>query len=138
MLPIKPSEPFIVINGDILSPVNFGSLLEFHKKKQNSMTICAREFYFQVPYGVLKLNGSQLISIEEKPSQNIFINAGIYVISPELLNYIPSKTRYDMPELINKTLKNGKTISCYPVSDFWIDIGTPKDYIKAGQEFENN
>ena len=137
LLPIKPTEPIIVINGDIISPINFGSLLEFHQQSHNSLTLCTREFSFQVPYGVLKLNGSQLISIEEKPSQNIFINAGIYAVSPEILQYIPENTRYDMPQLINTTIKNGKAVGCYPVSDYWLDIGTPQDYIKAGQEFKD-
>ena len=135
LLPNKPSNPFIVINGDIISPVNFGSLLEFHQQSHKSMTLCTREFNFQVPYGVLKHNGSQLVSIEEKPSQNIFINAGIYVINPELLKYIPEKNRFDMPELINIAIKEGNEIACYPVSDYWLDIGTPQDYIKADKEF---
>ena len=135
LLPNKPSNPFIVINGDIISPVSFGSLLEFHQQSHKSMTLCTREFNFQVPYGVLKLNGSQLVSIEEKPSQNIFINAGIYVINPELLKYIPEKNRFDMPELINIAIKEGNEIACYPVSDYWLDIGTPQDYIKADKEF---
>ena len=138
LLPNIPSNPFIVINGDIISPVNFGSLLEFHQQSQNSMTLCTREFNFQVPYGVLKLNGSQLLSIEEKPSQNIFINAGIYVINPELLKYIPENKRFDMPELINIAIKEGKEIGCYPVSDYWLDIGTPQDYIKADEEYKNS
>ncbi|MBR4571080.1 MAG: nucleotidyltransferase family protein [Candidatus Riflebacteria bacterium] len=137
LLPTKTSETIIVINGDIISPINFGSLLEFHQQNHNSLTLCTREFSFQVPYGVLKLNGSQLISIEEKPSQNIFINAGIYAVSPEILQYIPENTRYDMPQLINTAIKNGKTVGCYPVSDYWLDIGTPQDYIKAGQEFKD-
>ena len=136
LLPNIPSDPFIVINGDIISPINYGSLLEFHNSNHNAMTLCTREYSFQVPYGVLQINGSKLISIEEKPSQNIFINAGIYVLSPELLNYIPKNTRYDMPELINSALKDGKNVSCYPVSDFWLDIGTPKDYNRANEELK--
>ena len=135
LLPKTPEDPFIVINGDIVSPINFGSLLEFHNQNQNSMTICTREFNFQIPYGVLQLTGSQLIGIEEKPFQNFFINAGIYVLTPELLNFVPKKTRFDMPDLINKIIKNNKKIGCYPISDFWLDIGNPKDYIKANQEY---
>jgi dTDP-glucose pyrophosphorylase len=138
LLPVTPTEPFIVINGDIISPINFGSLLEFHCNSHKSMTLCTREFNFQVPYGVLKLNGSQLISIEEKPSQNIFINAGIYVISPELIKYIPKEKRFDMPELINTAIKEGKEVSCYPVSDYWLDIGTPKDYLNASEQYKND
>lgn len=134
LLPNKPDNPFIVINGDIVSPVNFGSLLEFHQQNHNYLTLCTREFSFQVPYGVLKLNGSQLLSIEEKPSQNIFINAGIYVINPEMLKYIPSNKKFDMPELINIAIKDGKEVGCYPVSDYWLDIGTPQDYIKAEKD----
>lgn len=134
LLPETPSVPFIVINGDIISPINFGSLLDFHLKNHNSMTLCTREYRFQVPYGVLQLKGSQLVGIEEKPSQNIFINAGVYVISPEMLTFVPKQTRFDMPELISIALKESKEVGCYPISDFWLDIGSPQDYLKAVQE----
>ncbi len=136
LLPSIPSDPLIVINGDIVSPINFGSLLEFHTQNQNSMTLCTREFSFQIPYGVLQLNGSQLVGIEEKPFQNFFINAGIYAISPELLNYIPNQKYYDMPNLINEALKDGKRIGCFPLSNYWMDIGNQKDYIKANKDYE--
>ena len=138
LLPQVPLNPFIVINGDIISPINFGSLLEFHQQSHNSMTLCTREFNFQVPYGVLKIIGSKLVSIEEKPSQNIFINAGIYVINPELLNYIPKNIKFDMPELINVLIKEGKEVGCFPLSDYWLDIGTPQDYVKADEELKEN
>ncbi len=137
LLPTNLSEPFIVINGDIISPINYGSLLEFHQQSNKAMTLCTREYSFQVPYGVLQLNGSQLIKIIEKPTQNIFINAGIYVLSPCILKHIPKCEKYDMPQLINNLIKDGKEIGCYPVSDFWLDIGSRQDYVKAEEEINN-
>lgn len=134
LLPKIGQESFIVINGDILSPINFSSLLDFHNSSQKSLTLCTREFNFQIPYGVLQMKGGELLNIEEKPSQSLFINAGIYVISPELLKYVPKQKRYDMPQLINEALHHEKGVSCYPVSDFWLDIGSPQDYLKADKE----
>lgn len=133
LLKQREDNDIIVINGDILSPINFASLLDFHKNSGKSMTICTREFNLQIPYGVLQMKGNELISIEEKPSQNMFINAGCYILAPNLLRHIPYNKRFDMPQLIDIALKQEKGVCCYPVSDFWLDIGSPKDYHKAGK-----
>jgi len=128
-------QPLIVMNGDILSPVNFGNLLDFHAAGRKPMTICAREFNFQIPYGVLQMRGDELIDIEEKPSHSIFINAGIYVIEPSVLaNIVPGK-RLDMPDLIKSINSSAGGVSCYPVSEFWLDIGSPVDYARAHENF---
>jgi dTDP-glucose pyrophosphorylase len=126
----------VVINGDILSQVNYSNLLEYHLQARKAMTVCTREFSFEIPYGVVKLNGDQLTDIEEKPRQSIFINAGIYVIEPELLKLIPSNRKFDMPELIKMASKTGPGVCCYPISEFWLDIGNPQDYNKARKSFE--
>lgn len=135
LLDHRPEEPLLVMNGDILSPVNFANLIEYHKTAAKALTVCTREFSFQIPYGVLHMRGDELIDIDEKPSQNIFINAGIYVLEPKLLDFIPKDRRYDMPELIKRACKMGKGVNCYPVSEFWLDIGNPQDYNKANREF---
>lgn len=135
LLPEVPDAPFLVMNGDILSPVNFGNLLEYHQSAAKAMTVCTREFNFQIPYGVVNLRGDQLIDIEEKPAHSIFINAGIYVLEPELLSKIPDRQKFDMPELIKIATETTTGVSCYPVSEFWLDIGNPNDYLKAKNTF---
>ncbi len=131
LLPQPPQVPLLVMNGDILSPVNFSNLLQYHINAGKPMTVCTREFNFQIPYGVVSMRGDQLIDIEEKPSQSIFINAGIYVLEPELLKLIPPATNYDMPRLIKAVSESGTGVNCYPISEFWLDIGNPADYFKA-------
>jgi dTDP-glucose pyrophosphorylase len=128
-------QPLIVMNGDILSPVNFGNLLDFHAAGRKPMTICAREFNFQIPYGVLQMRGDELIDIEEKPMHSIFINAGIYVLEPTVLEKIEPGHRRDMPDLIKQINSSAGGVSCYPVSEFWLDIGSPVDYARAHENF---
>lgn len=127
--------PLIVMNGDILSPLNFGNLLDFHHASGKTMTVCAREFNFKIPYGVLQMRGDELIDIEEKPSHSIFINAGIYVLDPGVLATIEPGIRLDMPDLIKRVKHEAGGVSCYPVSEFWLDIGSPVDYARAHDSF---
>ncbi len=137
LLPELPDAPIILMNGDILSPVNFGNLLQMHMTAAKPLTVCTREFSFQIPYGVLQMRGDELIDIEEKPSHSIFINAGIYVLEPALLELIEPEKRLDMPDLIKLVKQNMGGVSCYPVSEFWLDIGSPNDYTKARDSFAN-
>ncbi len=127
--------PIIVMNGDILSPVNFANLLQMHASAAKPMTVCTRQFSFQIPYGVLQMRGEELIDIEEKPSHSIFINAGIYVIDPAVLSLIEKGKCLDMPDLIKMVKQSMGGVGCYPVSEFWLDIGTPSDYSKARNSF---
>jgi dTDP-glucose pyrophosphorylase len=135
LLPEQPKDPILLMNGDILSPVNFGTLLQIHQTAAKPLTVCAREFSFQIPYGVLQMRGDELVDIEEKPSHSIFINAGIYVLDPSLLQYIEPEKRLDMPDLIKMVKQKLGGVSCYPVSEFWLDIGNPGDYSRARESF---
>ena len=134
LLPERPAEPFILMNGDILSPINFGSLLEFHQTGAKPLTVCTREFSFQIPYGVLQMRGDELIDIEEKPSHSIFINAGVYVIEPSMLEHVrPGESS------TCQTSSNWRSVArrrqLLPGSEFWLDIGNPHDYSKARDNF---
>lgn len=135
LLPEKPSQPLIVMNGDLLTKVNFGKLLNFHLKQNTVATMCVREFEFQVPYGVAKIIDNQLIDIEEKPVQLFFVSAGIYVINPEVLELIPKDTSLDMPELFKKLIKLRKGVAVFPIREYWMDIGQIGDYEKANLEY---
>lgn len=135
LLPNRPSAPLIVMNSDIISPINFGNLLDFHHTAGKPLTVCTREFNFQIPYGVVQMRGDELIDIEEKPAHSIFINAGIYVLDPVLLDRVLAGRRLEMPELITSVIHDFSGASCYPVSEFWLDIGNPHDYSKARDNF---
>ncbi len=127
--------PLIVMNGDLLTKLNFRSLLEFHEDHDVPITMCVREYDFQVPYGVVKLDGSYATALEEKPIHKFFVNAGIYVISPDVLPSIPKNEFHNMTDVISPLLKQKKVVS-FPIHEYWIDIGKIEDFQQAHGEYE--
>lgn len=135
LLPEKPSEPFFVMNGDLLTKVNFEQLLDFHKTYQAQATMCVREYDHQIPYGVVRLDKYRLTSIEEKPTQRFFVNAGIYVLSPDAVENIPHNQYFDMPSLFDHLVKNQQQTIAFPIREYWLDIGRMSDFERANMEF---
>ncbi|MFI8711545.1 nucleotidyltransferase family protein [Brevibacillus brevis] len=135
LLPEKPSEPFFVMNGDLLTKVNFEQLLDFHKTYQAQATMCVREYDHQIPYGVVRLDKYRLTSIEEKPTQRFFVNAGIYVLSPDAVENIPHNQYFDMPSLFDHLVKNQQQTIAFPIREYWLDIGRMADFERANMEF---
>lgn len=128
-------EPFIVMNGDVLTNLNFSKLMDFHLERKSIATMCVREHEFQVPYGVVSFDGDQLVSIDEKPIHKFFVNAGIYVLSTESLNFIPENKYYDMPTLFSDLRSKNKKVAGYLLKEYWLDIGHPEDFLRAQVEF---
>jgi dTDP-glucose pyrophosphorylase len=135
LLPEKPSAPLVVMNGDLLTKINFASLLDFHLSHAATGTMCVREYDLQVPYGVVKLKEHRLLSVEEKPVHRFFVNAGIYVLSPEAVSMIPPSF-YDMPTLFEKLVAEGRETAVFPIREYWLDIGHLADLEKANGEFD--
>jgi len=136
LLDDKPVHPLIVMNADILTKINFQNLLTFHHENAAVATMCVREYDFQVPYGVAVADHHRLISIEEKPVHSFFVNAGIYVLSPEVLELIPNDTFYDMPTVLEDLLKKNKETVVFPIREYWLDLGRRDDFLRAQGEFE--
>ena len=135
LLKKKIDKPFFVMNGDLLTNVNFEHMLDFHKSNNSKATMCVREYDIEVPYGVVEINQEEIVSIEEKPIHSFFVNAGIYLLEPECIDIIPDNEFYDMPLLFeNLILNKHKTIS-FPLKEYWIDIGRMADYDKANLEY---
>lgn len=130
-----PLNPFIVINGDVITKTNFSRLIEFHKHHRCVMTVAAIQYKMKIPYGVLNLSGHYLLGIKEKPQQKFFCNAGIYIINPEVLALIPKNSEFNMTDLIEEIVKKGLPISTFPLHEFWIDIGEFEELKKAKKEF---
>ncbi|REE84512.1 CBS domain protein [Paenibacillus taihuensis] len=135
LLPEPPDAPFIVMNGDLLTKVNFTHALQFHKETGSMATMCVREYEYQVPYGVVKVDNHRLQAIEEKPLQRFFISGGIYILDPDVLRLIPPKTFYDMPTLFEDLLRKDKPSSVFPIREYWMDIGRMDDYERANAEY---
>ncbi|MBE3570567.1 MAG: nucleotidyltransferase family protein [Bacillales bacterium] len=131
----KPTKPIIVMNGDILTKINFQQLLQFHEESESMATMCVREYQLQIPYGVVRTEGTRLCSIEEKPIERHFVNAGIYVLNPEVLNYIPENQYFDMPSLFELLIKRQEKTNVFPIREYWLDIGRIPDFEKANLEF---
>lgn len=136
LLKEKPSEPFFVMNGDLLTSVNFEHLLEYHLSNNSLATMCVREYDFQVPYGVIEIDDQRINSIVEKPIQKFFVNAGIYVLSPSVLDNIPHNTFYDMPSLFNELIEQKSKVVSFPIYEYWLDIGMMSDFEKAQKEYD--
>ena len=131
----RPQEPFFVMNADLLTNVNFEHLLDFHLMERSVATMCVREYDYQVPYGVIETQGSRIVSIEEKPIHKFFVNAGIYILSPQVFEYIPKNEFYDMPTLFDDIIKDELTTASFPIHEYWLDIGRMSDFEQAQNEY---
>jgi dTDP-glucose pyrophosphorylase len=132
----KPIEPFFVMNGDLLTNVNFEHLHDFHVSNNSMGSMCVREYDLQVPYGVVTIENSKIVDIEEKPTHKFFVSAGIYMLSPEILEYIPQNQFYDMPTLFEKIISENKNAISFPLREYWLDIGRLEEYKKANKEYD--
>ena len=133
LLKEKITEPFFVMNGDLLTNVNFEHLHDFHISNNSLATMCVRDYEFQVPFGVVNIKNTKILSINEKPLQKFFVNAGIYMFNPEVLDFIPKKKFYDMPTLFKKLID--KQVISFPIREYWLDVGQIEEFEKANQEY---
>jgi dTDP-glucose pyrophosphorylase len=135
LIPERPTHPMIVMNGDILTKVAFGSLLDFHHEHGSLATMCVRDYFVQVPYGVIELDDHRLSEIVEKPVHRFLVNAGIYVLEPSALDLVPSGAAYDMPTLFETLARERKQASVFPITEYWLDIGRMDDFNKANADY---
>jgi len=128
--------PIIVMNGDLLTKVDFNNLLNFHYESNLEATMCVREYDFQVPYGVIKTDKLKITEVQEKPVHNFFVNAGIYVLNKSLINKVDGKSYLDMTDLLNSEINIG-SVGAFPIHEYWIDIGQIDEFERANREVPN-
>lgn len=126
-----PELPLIMVNGDVLTSVDFERVLDFHMTNDALATMCVREYDYQIPYGVIVGDGERIVSMEEKPIQRFFVNAGIYVISPTVFKNVEKNRRVDMPTLLQGYLDNNHDVLMFPIHEYWLDIGRMDDFKRA-------
>lgn len=131
LLPQKPDAPVVVMNGDLVTRVNFQHLLEYHAQQGTCATMCVREYDFQVPFGVISIDAHRITAIDEKPVHRFFVNAGIYVLNPDVIDEIPSGRRYDMTDVFGQALTEQKKTAAFPIHEYWLDIGRLDDLERA-------
>jgi len=131
LIPEAPTESLLVINGDILTAVNFEELLSFHQERGADGTMCVRKYEVQIPYGVVNTAQGEIYSLAEKPVHNFHVNSGIYVLEPNMLNMVPRDEFYNMTSLFEEMIRQKKKTVSYELMDYWVDVGLPKDLERA-------
>lgn len=129
--------PIFLMNGDILTKIDFRSLLEFHCLHGGSATVCVREYESTVPYGVIQSDGHRIKSIVEKPTYKHFISAGVYVLSPEVVRAVANGSVIDMPSLLENEINAGNVVNMFPVHEYWLDIGRIDDFERAQRDIKD-
>ena len=135
LLKERPQKPFIVMNGDLLTRLQFKQLLDFHIANESMATMTVRDYDVQIPFGVIHSEGSSIKAISEKPIERYFVNAGIYVLNPECLDRVPPDQFYDMTSLFQTLLTEKQKVSTYSLEGYWIDIGQVSDFQQAKLDF---
>ncbi len=128
-----PTLPFLVTNGDVLTDIRYGELLDFHCYHNSLATMAVRIHEWQHPYGVVNTEGMKIKSFEEKPISRSHINAGIYILEPEALDSLTTNEYCDMPTLFTRLQEKGEKTIVYPMHESWLDIGRIDEYETANR-----
>jgi len=133
----KLRAPFVVLNGDILTNLDFGRAIRFHEEQGCWFTVISKQVIFPTSYGSLVREGPRVIAMEEKPDLRIEVMTGIYVLSPEALGLIPTNEKFGMDQLVHAFIAKRFPIACYRMEEYWLDIGRMEDYEKAVTQYES-
>ena len=128
--------PLIMINGDILTNINFEKLLAYHKQNNVDATMVVKEYQIEVPYGVVETDGIHVDKMIEKPTHQFFINAGIYVVEPQIVHSMSGEQYIDMPSLLEEKMASGQKVGAFPIHEYWLDIGRMEDFKKANVDID--
>lgn len=127
-------EPLLVMNGDILTRVNYRALYEYHAERGAELTVGVRHYEVDLPYGVIDAREGIVRGLREKPKYDFLVNAGVYVLEPSARKQIPVGQPYNMTDLIEKLLEQDRVVACFPIVEYWLDIGKHDDFQRAQQD----
>lgn len=136
LLPERPIEPVLVLNGDVMSSVKLGQMLDYHKEMDASVTIGAFSYEHSVPFGVLEMDNGFVVRVREKPVFRHFVAGGIYVFSPDVLDLMQHDEPVDMPDLIERVISSNRKVAAFPIHEYWRDIGRLDDLLRAREEIQ--
>ena len=136
LLPDVSNKPILVMNGDVLSNIDYHAIGQFHHRHQPKISVAAVNHEITIPFGVIEADGPFVTGFAEKPVKLYFCNAGIYVLSPELLGESLPEAPFNMTDIVEKYLRSPKQVAVFPIHEYWSDIGTPDDLERARALFE--
>jgi NDP-sugar pyrophosphorylase family protein len=131
----RPEAPFVVTNGDLITDIRYGELLDFHIRHAAAATMAVRVHEWQHPFGVVQIQGLEIVGFEEKPVARSHINAGVYALDPDSLNFLSADDHCDMPTLFERLQVKAKRTVAYPMHEPWLDVGRPDDLLSANGHF---
>ncbi|PIP97652.1 MAG: alcohol dehydrogenase [Rhodobacterales bacterium CG18_big_fil_WC_8_21_14_2_50_71_9] len=135
LLADRLDRPFIVMNGDLVTTVDFRNLAHYHRDTGAIATMCVREHRIEVPYGVVMQEEGRLLQLREKPTLTQFVNAGIYMLDPEVLAHVPMSGYFDMTSLFESLIMaHPAETATFPIREYWRDIGNPDDLRAVADE----
>ena len=132
-----PNTPLLVMNGDLLTDINFQEMYAYHQEQDAALTVAVRKYEFTVPYGVVESAAGFVTQLVEKPSLSFFVNAGIYLLEPEAFQRIPKQQHINMTEIIDILIVDGKRVASFPIREYWLDIGQHADYQQAQEDMKH-
>jgi dTDP-glucose pyrophosphorylase len=132
LLPEPPTLPLLVMNGDLVTQANIGDMLGFHDTHGATVTVGTRRYHHTVPFGCIDTDGDRIVRMEEKPTLTRQVNAGLYVVSPEVVARVPPSTAMGVPDLVDDCLRRGEPVCGYEIVDDWIDVGQ-RDQLQAAR-----
>jgi dTDP-glucose pyrophosphorylase len=130
----EASDPVLVMNGDVLTRLDFGRMVDYHRDRGAEMTVAVRRYAMQIPYGLVRLEQQEIAGFEEKPVLEYPVSGGIYLLSRSGLALIPERRPCDMPQVVELLLSRGRRVVAFPIEDYWIDIGRVSDFERAAAE----
>jgi dTDP-glucose pyrophosphorylase len=133
----RPDAPFVVTNGDVITDIRYGDLLDFHIRHNAAATMAVRAYEWQHPFGVVETQGVEIVGFEEKPVTRSHINAGVYALNPDALGVLSGDAACDMPTLFEYLQARAKRTVAYPMHEPWLDVGRPDDLRSANGQFAN-
>ena len=128
-----PNLPFIVTNGDVITDIRYGELLDFHVRHAATATMAVRVHEWQHPFGVVQTQGIEIVGFEEKPIARTHINAGVYALDPNAMRFLEADERCDMPTLFERLQSEHLKTVAYPMHEPWLDVGRPVDLLSANK-----
>jgi dTDP-glucose pyrophosphorylase/CBS domain-containing protein len=139
LIDFEMNAPFFVVNGDVLTAINFEDFLNYHQVNNSDATMCIKKFQFDVPYACVEFNSQMdLTGLKEKPSFDYFVNTGMYILEPGILKEIPKESFFDMPQLFEQVISKNYKTKVFSMEEYWLDLGKPEDFNKGNKDMNRD